>query len=305
MQDLISWYFNIDTTNLTKIDNIFYTNYQKAYIYIIPVGKEKSTTFFHLLQLIEKSPHQRILLSRENSPTITFNNLEYYALMSDIKLHENISSVEELKFSTIYNTPYQIATHFKNKWMQKNKIHEQELNIAIDKVNPDIRSLLFDLATYYIHLNEEVYNLIKPIEQSNFFVSLCHARLKSQSYMFELFIPEMLIIDNKSRMYCEYIRDLFLRTMDSNQIRDAIISITIKDPLSIEEWNLLYTRLYLPTHFYDMIHDIINGNEIKIETLYEQTLSYTKLLAILPDYIYQNTGIKLTTPTWVANERYK
>jgi hypothetical protein len=161
-----------------------------------------------------------------------------------------------------------------------------------------MRSVLFDLATYYIHLNEEAYRLLKPFEQAAFSTSLCHARLKPDTPLYQFFMPTYLILDNRSRIYCEYIRHLYLQTGDSMQIDKIVAHIAHTDPLVESEWQFLYARLYFPTHFYDVVYDIIANGQVNLEYLYDQTLNYSDLLSALPTFVLRHTGIALDSPEW-------
>ena len=306
LRDLISWSYNIDTTNLTEFGDIYYASYPdlNSYVYIIPVGDEKSTTFFHLLKFINASPYFTHLFTIENAPTILIKDTHYYALASSVALHQTITR-PQLNVPILYNQGYPVATHFKSRWLLKNQIHEQELNVALDKVPIYLRSVLFDIATYYIHLNEEAYRLIHPLEVINYTTTLCHARTKPDTYLYEFFRPDYLILDNRSRIYCEYIRHLFLETQNLYEIEDVITTTFAGTALSETEWQLLYARLYFPTHFYDTVYDIIHNAEINLENLYEQTMNYAQLLAGLPTILYQYTGIILAVPEWVKEESHK
>ena len=301
MRDLMSWSYNIDATNLKELGSIYYTQYPDSYLYIIPVGDEKSTLFFHLLKFIHASPYLTHLFTKDNTPTLVIGDTHYYALLSSVPLHHTITK-HQLNTPVLYNQGYPIATHHKPRWLLKNQIHEQELNVALDKVPAHLRNVLFDIATYYIHLNEEAYRLMNPLEQMNYQVSLCHARVKPDTYLYECFMPERLVLDNRSRIYCEYIRHLFLETVDFQDIKEVVATLSAHTPLSESEWQLLYARLYFPAHFYDRVYDMIHNAEINLDNLYEQTMHYAKLLARLPMIVYQQTGILLVVPDWVKTE---
>ena len=301
MRDLISWSYNIDAMNLTEFGDIYFCPYPDSYLYIIPVGDEKSTTFFHLLKFIDASPHFTHLFTKENAPTLLVKGTHYYALLSHIPLHQVVSRTQ-LNTPVLYEQSYPVAKHLKQRWLLKNQIHEQELNVALDKVPAHLRSVLFDIATYYIHLNEEAYRLTSPLEAINFNTTICHARIKPDTYLYECFMPDRLILDNRSRIYCEYMRHLFLETRNPEEINDVLTTLQTGVPLSEAEWQLLYGRLYFPTHFYDIVYDIIHNAEVNLENLYEQTMHYAELLAHLPAAVYQYTGIILPVPDWVNQE---
>ena len=297
MRDLISFSYNIDASGLIELDEIYYINHGISYTYIIPVGNEKSTTFFHLLKFINASPYFSHVFTIENAPTLFIRDKHYYCLYSTIKLHQSITS-SQLNVPVLYPAEYPLASHFKTKWLQKNQIHEQNLNLALDKTPPIMRSVLFDLATYYIHLNEEAYRLLKPFEGAAFSTSLCHARLKPDTPLYQFFMPTYLILDNRSRIYCEYIRHLYLQTGDIQQIEKIVAHIAHADPLLENEWQFLYARLYFPTHFYDVVYDIITNDQVNLEHLYDQTLNYSEVLSALPTFVQRYTGMAIDSPEW-------
>ena len=301
MRDLINWYFNMPEVDFIESDGVFFANHQNSYIYIIPIGSEKTTTFFHLLQLIQNSSALQVISPHEGGLTVTFSGQEYYAIMSKFNLNEQIT-LGTLKSKEIYNAPYKIASHYKNLWVSKNQLHESTLQAAIEKVAPVDQPLLFDIATYYIHMSEQAYSLLTPIEHIDFYATLCHARVTPRTRTYELLMPQFLIIDNKSRNYCEYIRHQFLESYNFGNINQIVAYIHANDPLNATEWAFLYARLYFPTHFYDCLHNIQNGSPEDITELYEHTLHYQKLLINLPQFIFDNTGITLKIPTWILAE---
>ena len=301
MRDLISLTYNIDAKGLTKFDEILLIDHGTTYTYIIPVGDEKSTTFFHLLKLIERSPHIQHIFTVENAPTMRIGDTHYFCLHTSFKLHQQVNQWQ-LNIPVLYPAQYPLASHFKTKWLQKNQMHEQHLNLALDKTPPMMRAVLFDLATYYIHLNEEAYRLLKPFEQANFSTSLCHARLKPDTPLYQFFMPNYLILDNRSRIYCEYIRHLFLETGCLSRIESVVAHINATDPLEASEWHFLYARLFFPTHFYDTLYDIITSGVVNLDALYEQTMQYALLLEKLPTIVGTQCGVVLDVPEWTKND---
>jgi len=304
MKELIIWYYQLPITELQQLNDIFYTQVGDRYIYIIAVGNDKNTVFFHLLQFLQYSPNQRVILSKDNTTTVLYEGKHYYVLESTTILHEYVD-IKTLQIPTIYPEPYPVAKHFKERWLNKNRLHEEQLNIVIDQLDPYNRTILFDLATYYIHLNEQAYTFINELNEVKYSVALCHVRLTPTTYKYEFFAPEFLTLDNKSRCYCEYLRHLYLEKQDLSLIHTTIQVINETNPLSIEEWAFLYARLYFPTQFYDALYQIRNDEPVQIPTLYEQALIYSKLLYQIPYTVYQSNGIELRIPEWVKEEASK
>lgn len=303
MRDLIELSFNIDGSKLQVAGEVLFIDHSNAYTYIIPVGKEKTSTFFHLLNFVNVSPHFKHIFTVDNAPTLIIRDTHFYCLYATIKLHQTITQ-SQLNVPVLYTAKYPLAFHYKEKWLEKNQRHEDNVNLALDKTPPLMRAVLFDLATYYIHLNEEAYRLLATVEQSLFSTSLCHARLKPDTPLYEFFMPEYLILDNRSRIYCEYLRHLYLETQDLAAIHRLVNHIATKDPLTEAEWHFLYARLFFPTHFYDVVYDIIIHGKVNLDQLYDQTLNYSKFLAMLPSMVLNLTGIKLDTPSWCKSDQY-
>ncbi len=89
MKELINWYYQLQIDHLEQLNDIYYTKLGDHYIYIISVGKEKNTIFFHLLQLLQYNNYQRILLSKDNTTTVLFEGEHYYVLQNRMNLHPN------------------------------------------------------------------------------------------------------------------------------------------------------------------------------------------------------------------------
>ena len=301
MKELINWYYQLQIDHLEQLKDIYYTDLSDRYIYIISVGKEKNTVFFHLLQLLQYSSTQRILLSKEDTTTVLFENQHYYVLESMTPLHEYVD-IKTLNTPVIYQKPYPLASELKQRWLAKNYLHEEQLNVFIDQLPTNKRSLFFDLATYYIHLNEQAYTFINELGSNEYLVSRCHMRMTPTTYKYEFFSPQLITLDNKSRCYCEYIRHLYLTNSDLKQIRTFVHIINQVNPMTKEEWQLLYARLYFPTQFYDALYNLRENEEVNIEHLYEQAMNYSKLLYQLPYEVYHSTGIELRVPEWVQHE---
>ena len=301
MKELINWYYQLQIDHLEQLNDIYYTKLGDRYIYIISVGKEKNTIFFHLLQFLQYSTQQRILLSKDNTTTVLFEGEHYYVLESTVILHDFID-IRTLQIPIIYPEPYALAPELKERWTAKNRLHEEQLNILIDQLSTDDRLLFFDLATYYIHLNEQAYTFINELIEVKYPVSLCHMRLTPTSYKFECFCPKLLTLDNKSRCYCEYIRHLYLMNQDLVQVRSFVQIVNQVNPLSQEEWKLLYARLFFPIQFYDALFSLREGEKVNIPLIYEQALSYAKLLYQLPYEVYRSNLIELRIPEWVKTE---
>lgn len=301
MKELINWYYQLQIDHLEQLNDIYYTKLDDRYIYIISVGKEKNTIFFHLLQLLQYSTQQRIILSKDNTTTVLYEGQHYYVLESETILHDFID-IRTLQIPMIYPEPYPVAAELKERWLGKNRLHEEQLNVLIDQLSNEDKLLFFDLATYYIHLNEQAYTFINELMDVKYPIALCHMRLTPTTYKYECFCPKLLTLDNKSRCYCEYIRHLYLLNQDLAQIRSFIQIVNQVNPLSKEEWSLLYARLFFPTQFYDALFSLKEGELINIPPLYEQALSYSKLLYQLPYEVYRSNLVELRIPEWVKTE---
>ncbi|MGL4372424.1 MAG: hypothetical protein ACRCS6_01485, partial [Turicibacter sp.] len=169
MKELINWYYQLQIHHLEQVKNIYYTQISNRFIYIIPIGKEKNTVFFHLLQLLQHSQSQRLMLSKDNTMTVLFDETHYYVLESTENLHEPVN-ISQIQIPVIYPQPYTVANHLKQRWVAKNQFHEEQLNVLIDKLPVEQRLLFFDLATYYIHLNEQAYTFINALKDVDFSV---------------------------------------------------------------------------------------------------------------------------------------
>ncbi|MGL4374615.1 MAG: hypothetical protein ACRCS6_12555, partial [Turicibacter sp.] len=239
--------------------------------------------------------------SKDNTMTVLFDETHYYVLESTENLHEPVN-ISQIQIPVIYPQPYTVANHLKQRWVAKNQFHEEQLNVLIDKLPVEQRLLFFDLATYYIHLNEQAYTFINALKDVDFSVSLCHMRLTTNTYKVECFSPEILTLDNKVRCYCEYLRNLFLTTTNTKYVKDFILMLHYNQSLKQEEWELLYARLYFPTQFYDALHSLRADEHIDVYTLYEQALNYSQLLYQFGIDVGQITGLKLRVPSWVIEE---
>ena len=300
MKELINELYNLELTYLEPFHYIYYTK-QQHYIYIIPVGKEKDTDFFHLLQLLQFTPQQKILLTKDDHTTFEYNGLHYYVLVSTESLH-TLVDCQTLYTPIIYPSPYQVAKEVKERWITKNRYYEEQLNMLLDLISTDERSLLLDISTYYLHLNEQAYILLNKLKDVDYSISLVHKRLITTSYKFECFYPKLLTLDNKSRLFCEYIRHTYLSTQNLETLKHTIQTIQQTNPLTPTEWEFLYARLFFPTHFYDHLYNFKESENINILHLYDEANQYAKLLYYCGRYIQTMAAIDLHIPNWVKLE---
>ena len=301
MKELLIFYYQIPVTWLEALTHAYFTQIDNRFIYIISVGIEKNTAFFHLLHHLQHNTSQRLMLTKDNETTIVFEGRHFYVIDSERSLH-NYVYIGNVHMPIISPEPYPIAVRAKEKWMDKHLSHEGQLNIALEQLENPRRTVLFDLATYYIHLTEQSYTFINEILDLPFQVSLVHRRLTPFTQEYELYCPEMLMLDNKSRAYCEYLRNLYLSAGNSQSIHDAVQIIHQSNPLTPEEWALLYTRLFFPAHFYDALFDIRSDEPVDVESLYEQALAYSRLLYQVPYELNNFLGIHLRVPEWLREE---
>ena len=301
MKELLIFYYQLPVTWLEALPYAYFTQIGDRYIYIIAVGAEKNTTFFHLLQHLQYNVNQRLVLTKDNETTILFEGRHYYVLDSERTLHNPVY-IGNVHMPMVSPEPYPVAIRAKEKWLQKHQSHEGQLNIALEQMENPKRTILFDLATYYIHLTEQAYTFINELLDRNYTISLCHSRLTPKTQEYELYCPELLLLDNKSRAYCEYIRHLYLDSGNLDLVHEAMVTINQTNPLSSDEWALLYARLYFPSHFYDALFEIRNDESIEIENVYDRALAYSKLLYQVPFVLTYYQGPSLRVPEWLREE---
>ncbi|MCL1948561.1 MAG: hypothetical protein FWF59_02365 [Turicibacter sp.] len=301
MKELLIFYYQLPVTWLEALPHAYFTQIGDRFIYIIAVGTEKNTVFFHLLNHLQYNMNQRLILTKDNETTILFEGRHFYVIDSDRTLHNPVN-VGNLHMPMVSPEPYPVAQRAKEKWLGKHQAHEEQLNIALEQMDNPKRTILFDLATYYIHLTEQAYTFVNELLDRNYNVSLCHSRLTPKTPEYELYSPEMLTLDNKSRAYCEYLRHLFLETENLDAIHEAMLIINHTNPLSTDEWSLLYARLYFPAHFYDALFDIRNDNLVEIDAVYDQALAYSRLLYQVPYILTAYQGATLRVPEWLREE---
>jgi len=302
MKELLIFYYQLPVMWLEALPHAYFTQIGDRFIYIIAVGTEKNTVFFHLLQHLQYNINQRLVLTKDNDTTILFEGRHYYVIDSDRTLHNPVY-IGNIHMPLISPEPYPVATRAKEKWLQKHQAHEEQLNIALEQMENPKRTILFDLATYYIHLTEQAYTFINEILDRSYTVSLCHSRLTPKTPEYELYCPELLILDNKSRAYCEYIRHQYLdNNEDLEAIHQIMLTISTTNPLSSDEWSLLYARLYFPAHFYDALFDIRNDTLVELEAVYDQALAYSRLLYQVPYILTYYQGTTVRVPEWLREE---
>ena len=82
MKELINWYYQLQIDHLEQLNDIYYTKLGDRYIYIISVGKEKNTVFFHLLQFLQYTTSNELFYLKDNTTTVLYEGQHYYVLES-------------------------------------------------------------------------------------------------------------------------------------------------------------------------------------------------------------------------------
>lgn len=252
MKKYIKYYYNLDIDKYSLDNNNYYFKYKKElYVFkkidinidikkIIELNNKLSNTLFH-----------KIIYTKNNDISITYNNCNYILYKVFINLNKKINLAEINSINNIDLHTKNNQINWYNLWT--NKIDNLEYQIS---QNGKKHPLLVDSFSYFIGLSENAISYLNnTINETKKELSdnlvLSHFRIKDN---FSLYDITNLMFDHKSRDISEYIKLSFFNHNDNifNEL-DEYFNNNYYSEYGIR---LLYSRILFPSFYFDMYDDI-------------------------------------------------
>ena len=303
MNNIINYYYKINVLDVYFLDDKYYFNYRDNNYFLVPFNRDINDLKGILIICDELKRRNiltnEIIINIFNKYFIPINN-KYYVL---VKENTNIYNLTLNDILYIQNNTINISNNFNLYRTNSIKLWEDKIDYYEDKIK-EIQNkyryvdMTFD---YFIGLAENavIYLINNKVEVNN--TVLSHRRINIVNGSFDYYNPVNYIIDNRTRDFAEYIKQLFFSEKLDFEI---VINFLNYMNFSKDEYVLLMGRLLFPTYYFDLLDRIIDNNEkdIILKNVYEKIDEYILFLKQLFNYILYNRRINIQFIPWIIKK---
>lgn len=303
MNNIINYYYKINVLDVYFLDDKYYFNYRDNNYFLVPFNRDIND-LKGILMICDELKRRNILTNEIiinifNKYFIPINN-KYYVL---VKENTNIYNLTLNDILYIQNNTINISNNYNLYRTNSIKLWEDKIDYYEDKIK-EIQNkyryvdMTFD---YFIGLAENavIYLINNKVEINN--TVLSHRRINIVNGSFDYYNPVNYIIDNRTRDFAEYIKQLFFSEKLDFEI---VINFLNYMNFSKDEYVLLMGRLLFPTYYFDLLDRIIDNNEkdIILKNVYEKIDEYILFLKQLFNYILYNRRINIQFIPWIIKK---
>ena len=283
MKNSLLEYYGIKTDNLYKDNRKYIFKYNNQNYVIERVYSSNNLSI--IMNYINTDIYDKIIKNKYGNIITTIDGKDYILLK---KSHKNYNIYNRIinNISSPINKIQVNKINWIKLWKEKIDYYES-IKESIYKYDVIKESL-----EYYVGMSETAiayieYNLIQQEEM----VVLSHKRINNEDYL----NPTNILMDNRARDVSEFLKYSFFYNNDNN---DAI-NIIDKIDFSINEYILLYGRLFFQNFYFDICDKIINNQaeEKELQKIIEKSQEYELWLKKV--YIKINNKIKIPKINWI------
>lgn len=303
MKNVINYNYGFNIIELYNFDNMYYFNSDNNNYYFMIYSRNIEDIKF-LLDLNVELKNRRVLtndivLNKFNSPITIVDNIPY------ILIRENIIN-KQIDINDIFYIQNNTVNIKCNKSLLRNNLillWENKIDFYERKINDlNSKELIYNSIDYYIGLGENAISyLINNNAKINNYV-LSHIRINILRGSLDFYNPINYVIDNRTRDFSEYIKDLFM----IDKI-DKTLLFTYLNYMNFtrDEYILLISRMLYPSYYFDLIDRIIfnNENEKILESIINRKEEYLDIIRNI--YIHANNIRRINIPyiEWIIKKR--
>lgn len=302
MKNVINYNYGFNILELYNFDNMYYfsSDNNNYYFMICTRNIDDIESLLDLnIELRNRRVHTNdIVLNKFNSPITLVDNIPY------ILIKENIvnKQIDINDIFYIHNNTINIKCNknlLRNNlillWENKIDFYERNINDLNKK------ELVYNSIDYYIGLGENAisYLINNNIKINNYVLS--HTRINILKGSLNFYNPIYYIIDNRTRDFSEYIKDLFIiDKVDSNLLFTYLNYMNF----SRDEYILLISRMLYPSYYFDLVDRIMfnNENEKILENIINRKEEYLNIIRNI--YIHANNIRRINIPyiEWIIKK---
>lgn len=303
MKNVINYNYGFNIIELYNFDNMYYFNSDNNNYYFMIYSRNIEDIKF-LLDLNVELKNRRVLtndivLNKFNSPITIVDNIPY------ILIRENIIN-KQIDINDIFYIQNNTVNIKCNKSLLRNNLillWENKIDFYERKISDlNNKELIYNSIDYYIGLGENAISyLINNNAKINNYV-LSHLRINILRGSLDFYNPINYVIDNRTRDFSEYIKDLFM----IDKI-DKTLLFTYLNYMNFtrDEYILLISRMLYPSYYFDLIDRIIfnNENEKILESIINRKEEYLDIIRNI--YIHANNIRRINIPyiEWIIKKR--
>ena len=259
MKNFLEYFYNIKIDNINKHNNFYEFIYQrnKYKLYINEFIPNPTLTYNISKSLKYNSLISEIILNKDNNIITTYNNNYYILLKLSINETKKITLKE---ISNLANKLYVENLNINWGLLWSNKIdYLEELINENGKKYP----IIVDSFNYFVGLAENAISYYENVKtENNYKYVISHKKININDTIEAIYNPFNIIFDYRVRDIAEYIKISFWNNLD---IYKELDNYLINNYLTINEVNLLISRLLYPSFYFNMYEDIIiNKKDEKI-----------------------------------------
>lgn len=297
MNNALLFFFNINVSELKKINNNYYFKYlNNDYgIYLYERDIEEALEIYYLnLELITNGfPSYEIILTIKNEVLFFINN-NYYILMKLPNIKNRLITFNDI-ISFNYKPLNKIKKLDKSNWSYNwsNKIDFIEYQFSqIKGKYPLISSSI----AYFIGIWENAISYYNDNVNTKEEKTIAHKRITYDMDILEFLNPLNFVIDYKERDWGEYLKSFVISNNYTNNILDKYLKAN-----NIDQVVLLVSRLLFPSYYFDLYEEIVldNRKESDINYIIEKKDNVLYLINYLLTK-YSNYNVPLIN--WIKKE---
>ena len=298
MNNVINFYYGINTMDISEIKEGFSFNYNENNYYLVEYDRSEKE-LKGLIDICFELKKRNILtnefiINKYNNYLTPYNGKKMILIKQKTKEYNidlnDILYVQNSSLGLTFDKNIS-RNNFIDLWKNKIDFHEA-------KVNSNYR-LIYKTIDYYIGLGENAISYVTTNNIKTTSAVLSHRRLKMDSLDF--YNPLNYVIDSRARDFAEYIKEmLFFRDVSD----DLIISFFNYANFTRDECILFISRMLYPTYFFDAVDRVIlyNENEEIIRPILDQNDRYLRLLKKIFYHINYDLGMNIPLIEWIIKK---
>lgn len=303
MNNVISYYYGINVLDIYDLGSMYYFNYDNKNYYLMPFNRDYNDIKGIIDLCLELKKRNvltnEIMINKFNMYLTPFNK-NYYVLlkenssgnpitMNDIFYIQN-NTIGIVGSKNLYRTDYI------RLWESKIDYYEDKIREIQGKYLNIDKSI-----DYYIGLSENalVYLINNEIKISN--VVLSHRRINISKGGLDFYNPINYVIDNRTRDFSEYIKDMFF---NDNLSFEMFINYLEYMRFDRDEYILFIGRMLFPSYYFDLVDRIIDNNEndIILEGIINKQDEYTNFIRDIFNYLIKVKKINIPYIEWIIKK---
>ena len=303
MNNVISYYYGINVLDIYDLGSMYYFNYDNKNYYLMPINRDYNDIKGIIdlcLELKKRNVLTNEIMINKFNMYLTPINKNYYVLlkenssdnpvtMNDIFYIQN-NTIGIVGSKNLYRTDYI------KMWESKIDYYEDKIREIQGKYKNIDKSI-----DYYIGLSENalVYLINNEIKICN--VVLSHRRINISKGGLDFYNPINYVIDNRTRDFSEYIKDMFF---NDNLSFEMFINYLEYMRFDRDEYILFIGRMLFPSYYFDVVDRIIDNNENDniLEGIINKQDEYINFIRDIFNYLIKVKRINIPYIEWIIKK---